>query len=483
VAELADALDLGSSPARGGGSTPPFRTIDRESTATPDCEIRTDQQIRIRNLNSKYKVGTKLTAEIIEVNSCRRNLLGEIPAQEVEQEINQIAREYSRTIKVPGFRPGKVPMTVIRQRFGNDLVQEATHKIIERCWKDAISQHDLHPLTQPEIKDVDNKPGNPLKFTLSFEILPPLEVKDYQGVAVTMDSAEITDDAVNKTIDNVREQNAQFVPVDGGEAKDGHYLTATVDGQFEDGRKPSHEEDVTLVIGNPQTNADFSENLRGTKAGDTRSFDVSYPEDFHRKEFAGNKVHYTVLVKEIKEKQLAELNDDFAKDMGFDSFEAFKTKVHDDLVTQAKQTAEKKAREALLDSIIERQPIEVPDCMVEEELTARTRQLASSLMYQGIDLNQIGLDWKKIFEEERPRAAQAVRRSIFLDAIARQENVLVTEEEIDAELQKMAEGTNKSAATWRSQLEKEDRMHGFEQHLRQNKALDFIYRNANINVG
>ncbi len=423
-----------------------------------------------------------MTAEIIEVNSCRKNLAVEIPAQEVEQEIDKVAREYSRTIKVPGFRPGKVPMTIIRQRFGNDLIQETTQKIIERCWKDAISQHDLHPIAQPEIKDVDNKPGNPLKFTLSFEILPPLEVKDYKGVAVTLDSSEITDDAVAKTIDNVREQNAQFAPVD-SEAKDGHYLTVTVDGQFEDGSNPSHEEDVTLVIGNPQTNADFSENLRDSKPGDTRSFDVAYPEDFHRKEFAGKKIHYTVVVKDIKEKQLAELNDDFAKDMGFESLEALRIKVRDDLVTQAKQSAEKKAREALLDSIIERQPIEVPDCMVEDELTARTRQLASSLMYQGIDLEKAGFDWKKIFEEERPRAAQAVRRSIFLDAIASQENIAVSDEEIETELHKLAEGTKKTAAAWRSQLEKEDRMHSFEQHLRQNKAFDFIYSNANINVG
>jgi trigger factor len=423
-----------------------------------------------------------LTVEIIEVNSCRKNLVVEIPAQEVEQEIEKVAREYSRTIKVPGFRPGKVPMTIIRQRFGNDLLQETTQKIIEQCWKDAISQHDLHPIAQPEIKDVENKQGSPLKFTLSFEMLPPLEVKDYKGVAVTLDSTEVTDDSVTNTIDNIRERNAQFAPVD-GEAKDGHYLTITVDGQFEDGSNPSHEEDVTLVVGNPQTNAVFSENLRGTKPGDTRSFDVEYPEDFHRKEFAGKKVHYTVVVKDIKEKQLAELNDDFAKDMGFESLEALRTRVHDDLVTQAKQSAEKKAREALLDSIIERQPIEVPDCMVEDELTAHTRQLASSLMYQGIDLNQAGLDWKKIFEEERPRAAQAVRRSIFLDAIANQENIEVTGEEIEAELQKLAEGTKKTASAWRSQLEKEDRMHSFEQHLRQNKAFDFIYSNANINVG
>jgi trigger factor len=166
-------------------------------------------------------VGTKLTVEIIEVNSCKKKLAFEVPAQEVGQEIDQLAREYARNAKVPGFRPGKVPLSVIRQRYGSDLQQDATHKIIERCWKDTLAEHDFHPLAQPVIKDVDNKPGQVLKFTVEFEILPPLEVKDYKGVAVSMPSSEVKDDDVIQAIDNLREQHAQFVPVDGGEARDG----------------------------------------------------------------------------------------------------------------------------------------------------------------------------------------------------------------------------------------------------------------------
>jgi trigger factor len=424
-----------------------------------------------------------LTVEIIEVNSCKRNLTAEVPEKEIEQEIDKLAREYARNVKVPGFRPGKVPLNIIRQRYGSDLQQEVTQKIIERCWKDAIKERNLYPLAQPIIKDVNNAPGAPLKFTVEFEILPALEVKDYKGVATTLPSSEVTDDDVNKAIENIQEQHAQFVPVDGGEAQDGHYLTVMVDGQFEGEVKPIHDDEVTLVVGNPQTNAEFSSNLRGARAGETRSFEVSYPEEYHRKQFAGKKVQYSVLVKDIKEKQLAELNDDFAKDIGSDSLEALRTKVRDEMVTQAKQNAEKKAREALLDSIVERQTIEVPECMVQEELEFHARRMANNLAYQGIDLNQTSIDWKKIFDEERPRAEQSVRRSIFLDAIASQEGIQVTGEEMDSEFQKLAEGTNKSAAAWRAQFEKEDRIHSFEQHLRQNKALDFIYLNANINVG
>jgi trigger factor len=428
-------------------------------------------------------VETKLTVEIIEVNSCKRNLAAEVPAQEVEQEIDKIASEYAHNAKIPGFRPGKAPLNIIRQRLGSDLVQDATQKIIERCWKDAIRERDLHPLAQPIIKDVDHKPGNPLKFTVEFEILPALEVKDYKGVAVTLPSSEVSDDQVNQAIENLREQHAQFVPMDGEEARDGLYVSLTADSQIEGEIKPIHEDDVTIIIGHPQTNADFSNNLRGARTGETRTFEIIYPEDYQRKRYAGKKVQYTILVKDIKEKQLAELNDDFAKDIGSDSLDILRTKVRDELVTQAKQNAEKKAREALLDSIVERQTIEVPECMVQDELEIHARRIANNLAYQGVDLNQTSIDWKKVFDEERPHAEQSVRRAIFLDAIVRQEGIKVTDEEMESEFQKLAEGTNKSAAALRAQFEKEDRIQGFEQHLSQNKALDFIFRNANISVG
>jgi trigger factor len=415
-----------------------------------------------------------LTVEIVEVNSCKRSLAVEVPADELDNEVAQVARDYARSIKVPGFRPGKVPLNVIKQRYGSDLLKEATQKIIERCWKDAIAEHNLQPLAQPVIQDVDSKPGNPLKFKVSFEVLPPLEVKDYKGVSITQPPAEVTDERVNQAIENLREQHAQFVPVD-GEAQDGLYVTAAVDGQFEGNVKP--------IIGDSQTNADFSNNLRGARAGETRTFEVSYPADYYRKQFAGKKVQYAVLIKEIKEKQLTELNDDFAKDVGSESLDALRAKVRDELVTHAREDAEKKAREALIDTIIGRQTIEVPECMVQEQLEANAHRIASNLAYQGIDINKTSIDWKKVFEQERPRAEQAVRRSIFLDAIARQEGIEVTDEEMESELEKLSEGSGKSAAALRAQLEKEDRIQSFKQHLLQNKALDFIYRNANISVG
>ena len=423
-----------------------------------------------------------MTAEITQVNSCRKNLKGEISAEDFEKELAKIAKEYSRTVKVPGFRPGKAPTSLIRQRYAKEINDEASQRMMDSIWQEAIDANSLRPLAQPEIKEFENKPNEPVKFLLTFEELPALEVKDYKGVEVKQDKAEVTDEDVVRSIDQVRERYSQFAPVE-GESKDGHLLLLDVDELIEGESTPSHNEGTSLIVGHPQASKDFSENLRGVNAGETRTFDITYPDDYRNKKYAGKKVTYTVLVKEIKERQLPELNDDFAKDTGFENIEAFRTWIREDLVTYTKQTAEKKAREALLDTIIERQPIEVPDCLVTEELGEYTRRLIDNLANQGFDVNQTAsLDWKKIYDEQRPQAQQAVRQQIFLDAIARQENLEVSEEDITAELEKLAATSRKSAATWRGEFEKAGRMDEFKQSLLQNRALDFIYRNANIRV-
>ena len=424
-----------------------------------------------------------MTVEITQVNGCRKNLAGEISAEELEKELEKIAREYSRNVKVPGFRPGKTPTSVIRRRFEKEIQDDASQRIMDRVWNEAIDANNLKPLVRPEIKEFENKPGGPLKFTLTFEELPALVVKDYKGVEIKQNPIEIKEEDVTQAIDRVREQYAQDVPVE-GEAKDGHYVLVDVEGLTEGESTPFRDEGVTLVVGHSQTAPDFSTNLRGAKADDTLSFEVGYPDDYQNKKIAGKKIMYTVLVKEVKERQLPELNDDFVKDIGhFDNVEAFREKMRGDLVTQAGDIAEKKAREELLDAIIKSQPVDVPDCLVTEELSEYTRRMINNLAYQGIDVKHTsGFDWKKIYDEQRPHAEQSVRRMVFLDAIAKQENFEISEEDISGELEKLAIQSHKSIEAWRAEFEKANRMDELKQGLLQDKALDFIYRNANIRV-
>jgi trigger factor len=421
--------------------------------------------------------------EIVNVNGCRRNLSADVPADEISRKIDELAWEYAQKAKVPGFRPGKVPLSVIKQRFANELRNDATQDIIHHCWEKAISEHELHPLAEPTVENIQNEPDGSLKFQVAFEVLPAVEIKDYKGVAIKVPSSAVEDVDVENTLKMLQDQNAQYVPVEDAEIKDGHYVSFSYDMEIPGKAKPVHEDEGACIVGDPRTEEAFSQNLRGAKVGETRSFDVSYPEDYRQRRLAGKAVRYALTIKEVKDKQLATLNDDFAKDIGTENLEDLKTKIKDDLVTKAKRNAEKSAREAAIDSILEHHSFDVPECLIQEEFENHVRQIATSLAQQGIDINKTSVDWKKMFEQRRPQSEKEVRRSIALDAIARQEGIEVSAEELDGEFQKLSEGSGKSAAAIKAQFEKDERIQGFRELLRRNKALDFIYRNANNITG
>jgi len=422
-----------------------------------------------------------LTHEIQEVSSCKRNLVVEVPAEQFEEEIEKQARAYAQRAQVPGFRPGKVPLTVIKQRYRAELRSDATQEMVRRVWKEALDEHHLHPINEPSLENLSNKPGNPLKFTLGFEILPPFEARDYKGISATAPSTEITDKDVDEAVESLRERSALYVPVEEGEVRDGELVTLSVESVYEGG-KPLQEDNVTCVIGAPETNETFSENLRGARLGETRSFTVAYPDDYHRKRYAGKQVHYTANLKEIKEKHLPDA-EDLAKELGAASLEELRSKIRDELVTKAARAAEKKARDAVMDEVLLRNSVEVPDSLVDAELEDYVQRIAGNLARQGIDPGKTSIDWRKVFEEERPNAEKAVRRTLILDAIARQEGLDVTEKDLDEAFEKHAEGSQRSAVAIRAQFEKDQKIQSFRDHLRRNKALDFIHLNATINEG
>jgi len=210
---------------------------------------------------------------------------------------------------------------------------------------------------------------------------------------------------------------------------------------------------------------------------------VTYPDDYHQKKLAGKTVQYKATIKEIKEKQLSELNDDFARDLGAAGLEELRSRIRDELVTKAGQAAEEKARETVLDQVVRRLSFDVPESMIREELENSARGIAANLARQGIDVSKTSIDWKKVFNDQRPYAETTVRNRLVLEAIARQEKMEITEQELDAEFQKMANRGGKSAAVIRAQFEKDQRLQSLRMYLLQNKALDFIYRNANISEG
>jgi trigger factor len=428
--------------------------------------------------------GTKtLSIDIIEINGCKRNLVAELPPEELEGEIDRLAHKYARDVKVPGFRPGRVPLSVVKTRFRSELRHDATHELIERTWKACLDERGIRPLAEPHVEKLEADVGSPLRFTLSFEVLPQFQLQEYKGIAVAQPESHVGDEDVHKALDRLRDEHAQYVPVEDGEIKDGHLVTMSIDGDFNDGGKPLHDDEASCVVGDSRTNEKFSENLRGARAGETRSFEVTYPDDYHRPRYAGKTVRYSLTIKDVKEKSLPEASDDFAKDLGAASLDDLESRLREELVTKTRETAEKNGREAVLTEVLRSHSFEVPESMVKEELEEHAHRLALTLARQGVDINKASIDWKKIFDEERPHAEDAVRRTILLDAVVQRENLDVSDDELDAEIEKLAQGGSKSGAALRGQLEKDGRIETFRAQMRRYKALDFIYRNATISRG
>ena len=235
--------------------------------------------------------------EIKDITSCKRNLIVELPAETLDKEINELAGKYALRVQVPGFRPGKVPLSVIKQRFSAELRSDATQEVVQRSWKTAVEEHQLQPLAEPKLEHMDSQPGSPLKFTVSFEVLPPIEIKNYTGVQVDIQTPVVGDADVEKAIAGLLEQSALIVPVEHEPVRDGHLVTLRADYELEGVAKPLHEEDIGLVVGEDPAEKTFSENLIGASLGEQRSFEVRYPEDYHQKAFAGKLVRYTVQIK------------------------------------------------------------------------------------------------------------------------------------------------------------------------------------------
>lgn len=424
-----------------------------------------------------------MKSEIVKINGCKRHLQVEMAAGQLEKAMDELAVKYAAKARVPGFRPGKVPLSVIRQRYATELKEEAKQNLISDAWRQAVVEHDLSPLSEPRVEEVRAELGEPMALTVSFEVLPSVEITEYKGIAATLVTAPVSESDIEGAIGELRERHAQYVPVEEADITDGHLVTISLDGEFEDGGKPMHDDEINLVVGDSRTNEEFSKNLRGAHIGETRSFPVSFSPDHPRKRFAGKTVNYRLEINDVKTKQVPELNDDFARDIGAENLEALRTRTRDELVRKAELAAEEKAREEVLDRIVQATPFDVPECLVEEELEGRAHRLASSLAHQGIDIGKTSFNWKAFIDEARPEALKAVRQMLILDAIARIEGLQVNEADLEAEFEKLARASEHSAAALRAQFEKDQRIQRVRANLLRHMALDFIYRNANISRG
>jgi trigger factor len=419
-----------------------------------------------------------MKTEFMDVNETRKTVRVEIPSAAVDAEIDRIARDYSRKARVPGFRPGKTPARVIKQRFKDQILHDVAHDLIPRAVDDALREKGLEAVDTPDVREVTIEPGQPLTFTASFDTVPEFDPGDPAGIAFTRASSAINDEAIQLALQRLRDRGARHEPVEGRGVDHGD--TVTLDLERRDGGLPDRHNDVSIELGAKANPPGFDQQLLGLEPGATKEFTLHYPADYPIGELANSDVSYTVTVKGLKRRVLPELDDEFAKDLGVDSLDALKTRVREDLEHEARHAAEREDRSALMKQLASRLPFEVPTSLIDREIDRRLEEFARRLVDQNVDPRQAGIDWNAFRESQREVAREAVAAALVLDEVTRREKLEVAGAEVEAEVVKYAERTGRTPAAVRAALEKEGGLSRIYAGLRREKSIDFVMARATI---
>jgi trigger factor len=421
-----------------------------------------------------------MKADLVDVSDTQKTLTVEIPSDLVDAEIDRIAKGYAKQARLPGFRPGKAPASVIKQRFRDQIHHDVMHGLIPKAVEAALTERGIEPVNTPNITNVAIHEGQPLTFTAAVETVPEFDPGDLGSIAVTRTITNITDATVDQTLQRLRERAGKFEPVEARPVSDGDTLVADLVRTDADGASEPHN-DVTVQVGSPANPPGFDANLVGMSAGESKTFEVRFPADYAVKELADTTVSYQVTVKEIRHRVLPELDDEFAKDVGaFESLAALRDRVRADLQEEAADNTTRSLRGDLLQQLAKRLSFDPPVSLVDREMDRRVEEFARQLMQQKMDPRQAGIDWDQFREAQREPAIASVASALVLDEIARREHLTVAPEEVDKEIERFAEQAGRTPAALRAQLEKEGGVSRLTVGLRREKAVDLAMSRATI---
>jgi len=412
------------------------------------------------------------------VEGCKHSLEITVPVADVEKETERAVAEIQKKVRLPGFRPGKVPLNLVKTRFASDIRQEVVEKLVPRFFHAAAEKENLHVVGRPDISDLHIHDGEPLKFKAEFEVAPSFELGDYRGVTISYAEPEVSEADVLERIEKVRDQKAEFVNEDPRPLVDGDYAVVSLESISGVAEKVSQDE-LMLKIGDEATLPVFSENLRGVSPEETREFDVTYPEDYERANLAGRTVRFLVSVKAVRRKELPELNDEFAKDLGdFQTLDELKETVRQTIFREREGKAQQEAKHQLLEQLVDAHDFPVPQNYVDRQIEINVESQLRMFAAQGVDPKSIKLDWAKLREAQKERAERDVKASLILDKIGEREAIGATQEEVDREVQKIARQQREAVPVTRAKLQKDGTMGRIVGHIRTEKTLSLLFEHA-----
>ena len=411
---------------------------------------------------------------------CTRELVLDIPADEVSKAYSSVVRNYRKYAKIPGFRAGKVPESVIKRRFATEIRKDVIDGLLPERFNKAVAGLGVRPVGQPQVTELTVEDGEPLHVKAVFEYLPDFSIEGYQSVTVEKPSAEITEEEVQHEIGHLRESRATIEPVEEDRALvDGDWAQISYQGQIEGDTEaaPVAGEDTLVEIGGKDTVEAFTAALRGAKPGQELKAEVIYPADYGEAKLAGKTVTYNLQVKGIKKRTLPELDDDFAKEIGeYESFADLEARIREGLAARKRRSVEGETKDRLLAALTERYPFAVPESLVQEQIDARLERGLRALAAQGMDTEQMRkLDFARLRAAQRDSAATEVKAGILLDRIAQEENITVSDEELDRELQLAALQAREPLDALKARLTQDGGMARIREQLRREKTASLLY--------
>jgi trigger factor len=428
-----------------------------------------------------------MKTEFIDVNETRKNLVVEIPSTVVDAEIDKVSRDYGKAARIPGFRPGKVPAKVVRQRFRDQILHDVAHGLIPRAVDEALREKGVEPVDTPDIKDVVVEEGQPLKFTASFDTVPPIDPGDYSTIQLRRASTAVSDAAVEEALNALRDRSARYEPVEGRGVEDGDSVlmdlvrTADADPSESEGggRKSDTHDNVTVDMGASANPPGFDEQLKGLTAGARKTFDITYPDDYAIKELAGTTVNYDVTVKAVRTRIVPALDDEFAKDTGkADTLDGLRAELRKELEAREREVIDREAREGVLRELIKKNQIPVASSLVERAVEMQYQRLRQMLGMKP-ERGTPGLT-DELRDKMRPAGADEVRGQLLLEAIADKENIAVTDAELTSHIETTAKQRNTPPAKLRAEWQRDGRIDNVTYSLRQDKVLKLLVTNASV---
>jgi trigger factor len=421
-----------------------------------------------------------------------REIEVEAGADEVSKSFKTVVKRYQKLARIPGFRAGKVPESLIRSKFAKEVRQEVLESLVSERFRKAIQEQKLRPISEPQLLDMQLFDGQPLKFKAAFEVAPEIDISGYDSVHVSRPDATLTNDEFDAELSRVLDNHATVEPVEEDRALvDGDWAEIQFRGEVkdlaqtvtEDGventstQPPITGEDVLIEIGGKNTLAAFNEALRGAKPGQELKFEVDYPADFGERRLAGQTVSYDVTVKGIKHKSYPERDAEFAKQLGnYESWEDFETKLREHASDRKKNALDNGAKDKLLGELIERFQFPVPESFVQQQIEARLDRGLRALAQQGMSVEDMRkLDFVRLREAQRDQAVNEVKASIILDRIAEVEGIAINEEDVDRELLMLSIQSREPLEALRERLTQDGGLDRIREQMRREKTGNVLY--------